>query len=545
VAPLDDRRPLRLMKWLLWIAGAIVALAIVGLAALPWLVDTPRIQTLIATSAAQALGRPVRFQSVSVWALPRPVVRLRGLEVAEDPAFGREPFLRLDTGELTIKLRPLLTGHVEFGDLILKKPRIALAQSADGRWNVATLGGSRDEPKAPGRSPRGGGGAGGGVALPVTRVKIADGVVTYAAHGPGSAPSRYQIEDLDLTLTGGASQLAFSGTARVMPGNLGLKVTDGTLGLNARGMHDAPIGAKLALETKEIAETVRPLAPAGTALGGGLRGTLVLSGSVGAPRAAGPVELSRLAVTQTQPTCPDPKQRTLTFPSVTLATTYEANRLSGRPLTVTLGKGTITAQLTVSFERGVRVQLRDLAIRTLPLETVLVDYLCQGYAVSGPLDLTGALAFATADVLATLSGPGTLRIGPGKVVGKQALALLDGVVRLGGGLTAVLKGEVPSDLFHSPLDFDSITGTYTIANGVATTRDLTYTSRRLKALVTGDYGLATGTMNLDVALTTTSGQIKAKVTGNSASPSIRLVSGSVAPGKSLEQSIKDLFKRLR
>jgi hypothetical protein len=131
------------------------------------------------------------------------------------------------------------------------------------------------------------------------------------------------------------------------------------------------------------------------------------------------------------------------------------------------------------------------------------------------------------------------------VVGKQALALLDGVVRLGGGLMAVLKGEVPSDLFHSPLDFESITGTYTIANGVATTRDLTYTSRRLKALVTGDYGLATGTMNVDVALTTPSGQIKAKVTGSSASPSIRLVSGSVAPGKSLEQSIKDLMKRLR
>jgi len=62
--------------------------------------------------------------------------------------------------------------------------------------------------------------------------------------------------------------------------------------------------------------------------------------------------------------------------------------------------------------------------------------------------------------------------------------------------------------------------------------------------VIGDYGLATGAMNLDVALTTPSGQIKAKVTGSSASPSIRLVSGAPT-GKSLEQSIKDLMKRLR
>ncbi|MGH7354829.1 MAG: AsmA family protein [Candidatus Rokuibacteriota bacterium] len=533
------------MKWLLWIVGVIVALAIVGLGALPWLVDTPRVQTLIASSATQALGRPVRFQSVSVWALPRPVVRLRGLEVAEDAAFGREPFLKLDTGELTIRLRPLLTGHLEFGDLILRKPLIALVQNADGRWNVASLGGVRDEARAPARAPRSGG-AGGGLTLPVTRVKIADGVVTYATRGPGSAPTRYRIEDLDLTLTGGTSQLGFSGTARLVPGNLGVKISDGTLGLTPRGMQDAPIAGRVVLEARDIAETVRPLAPAGTALGGGLRGTLTLGGTVGALRASGPVELSRLAVTQTQADCPDPKQRTLTFPSVTLATTYEPNRLSGRPMTATLGKGTITAQLSVTLERRVRVELRDLAIRAIPLETVLVDYLCEGYAVSGPLDLTGALAFTTADVLNTLNGPGTLRIGPGKVVGRQALALLDGVVRLSGGITAVLKGEAPSDLFSAPLDFDSITGTYTVADGVATTRDLTYTSRRLKALVTGDYGLATGRMNLDVALTTVSGQIKAKITGTSASPSLRIVSESLVPtGKSVEQSIKDLLKRLR
>ncbi len=533
------------MKWLLWIAGAIVVLAIVGLAALPWLVDTPRIQTLIATSATQALGRPVRFQSVSVWALPRPVVRLRGLEVAEDPAFGREPFLKLETGELTIKLRPLFAGHLEFGDLILKKPLIALLQGSDGRWNVATLGGARDEAKA-GRAPRSGGGAASGAALPVTRVKISDGVVTYAVHGAGGAPTRYRIENLDLTLTAAASQLGFAGSARVMPGNLELKMTDGTLGLNPRGLQEAPVHAKVALEAKDIAETTRALAPAGTQLGGGLRGTLVLGGTVATLRASGPVEFSRLAVTQTQPACPDPKQRTLTFPSVTLATTYEAKHLTGRPLTATLGKGTITAQLSVALEHGVRVELRDLAIKALPLETVLVDYLCQGYAVSGPLDLTGALAFSTGDLLNTLNGPGTLRIGPGKVVGRQALALLDSLVRLGGGITAVLKGEVPSDLFSSPLDFDSITGTYTIANGVATTRDLTYTSRKLKGLVTGDYGLATGKMNLDVALTTSGNQIKAKITGSSASPSIRLVGGSLAPeGKSVEQGIRDLMKRLR
>ena len=50
---------------------------------------------------------------------------------------------------------------------------------------------------------------------------------------------------------------------------------------------------------------------------------------------------------------------------------------------------------------------------------------------------------------------------------------------------------MPSRAFDSPLEFDSITGTYTLTNGVATTRDLLYTSRAMKVAIAGDYGLPT------------------------------------------------------
>src|SRR5262245_63921163 len=64
--------------------------------ALPRLVDTPRVQALIASGASQALGRPVRYRSLTVSVLPYPTLRLHGFEVAEDPAFGADPFVRLD-----------------------------------------------------------------------------------------------------------------------------------------------------------------------------------------------------------------------------------------------------------------------------------------------------------------------------------------------------------------------------------------------------------------------------------------------------------------
>ena len=97
----------RWYSWLLLGLAAIVVLAIAAIVALPRLVDTPRVQSLIASSASQALGRPVKFQSLSAALVPYPVARLHALEIAEDPAFGGGPFLKLDTADLRLRLGPL------------------------------------------------------------------------------------------------------------------------------------------------------------------------------------------------------------------------------------------------------------------------------------------------------------------------------------------------------------------------------------------------------------------------------------------------------
>jgi AsmA protein len=129
----------RALKWLGILVAAIVVLTIVAALALPRLIDTPRVQAMIANGAAQAVGRPVKFESLSVSIFPLPSIELHKLEVAEDPQFGTAPFLTLETGRVYLKLRPLLTGRVEFGDVTLERPRIALIQNAEGRLNVASL----------------------------------------------------------------------------------------------------------------------------------------------------------------------------------------------------------------------------------------------------------------------------------------------------------------------------------------------------------------------------------------------------------------------
>ena len=538
----------RALKWLIGIGAVVAVLLVVAAIALPRLIDTPRVQAMIAGSATQTIGRPVKFESLSVKLFPLPAVELHKLEVAEDPQFGTAPFLTLETGRVYLKLRPLLGGRVEFGDITLERPRIALIQRADGHLNVASLAPASESRTAP-RPGRSGGGAGGAAAV-VSQIKVVGGLVTYVALGKGSAPTPYRVEDLDLTLTNQASQLSVKGTLRVNPGDLLVKLTDGVVALNgARPPLEAPLRGRIGIEGKDVEPFVAASAGPSPAIAGPIKGDFTLGGTLGAPRASGTVELASLRVARMSAACPEPKRRTLSLGALKLAAvSWDGARLQSRPTTTSLAGGTISTNVTVTLERGVHVQLGDLKIMGLPAEKVLVDFLCEGYAVAGPLDLTGALKANAGDLLNTLDGSGRLRIGPGRVVGPQALALIESLTRIAGVVSSVLAADVPSSLTSSPTDFESITGTYQIVSGVVTTRDLLYTSRAIKVGVVGDFGLGSGRMNLDLRVQHARGELRAHLGGNAAAPTIKVDPASVSTNvtrEELETGIQDLLNRFR
>jgi uncharacterized protein involved in outer membrane biogenesis len=536
------------LKWLLAVVAAVVVLTAAAIIALPRLIDVPRVQALVATNASHALGRPVKFASLSVSVFPRPGVTLHKLEVADDPRFATAPFLTLDTGRLNLRLRPLFSGRVEFAEIVLAKPVITVLRDQRGRLNIASLGAPNVEPRpsAP-RAPRPGGGPSttAAPALPAT-VRITDGVVVYGAEG--GPEGRYRVDKLDLALEAAGSQITFKGSARLTPGDVAVKIADGVLTVPpSHVLADAPLRAGVTLDSSDVGPLAAAAMGPAPGVGGAMKGKLAVAGTVGAPTASGDVTLNKLAVTRTTPQCPAPQKRTLTIPTVTLNTTWKDRRLTAQPLRADLPKGTVTARLTADA-RGVRVQLDDLAVKAMPVESVLVDFLCQGYAVSGPLDLTGTLAFAAGNPLGTMSGDGSLRIGAGKVVGRKALNLISSVVRVGGAVSSLIDADLPASTFTAPVDFESITGTYRITDGLLTTRDLLYTSRAMKVAVAGDYVLASGAMNLDVAVNYRRGEIRARVTGTAAAPSIRVLPASVLRSidqDKVEAGLRDLLKRFR
>ena len=538
----------RALKWLVGVVAALVLVVVAALIAVPFLVDTLRVQALIASNASQALGRPVKFRSMSISVLPLPAVALHGLEIAEDPQFGTTPFVQLETGKVRLKLGPLLTGRVELGDIELKKPVITVVQAADGRMNISTLGTGAREPKPGERPPRGGGGGTGAAGALASKISIDHGTVAYIAHAKGGVTSQYRVEDLDLTLTGGGPQIAFKSDFKVKPGDLAVKVADGQVALNGgKPLTDAQLRGVVTIDGKDIGDLAKNALGPTPVFGGALKGKLALSGTLGAPAVSGDIEVTKPSVTQGQPTCPEPKRRTLTLGTLKLNAGYRDQVLASRPLTTSLGEGTITGQLSLSLGPGMRTQISDLGIKAVPLAKVLVDYLCEGYAITGPLDLAGGATFSAQDLWHTLSGPGTLKIGHGKVVGRQALALLSGIVRVGGAVSALLSNDLPN-LGDSPLEFESITGTYQIVNGVITTRDLLYTSKPMKVAIAGSFGFATRNMDLDMTISHGRGDLKAKVTGNASSPSIRVnpatILRDVDKGK-IDKGLGDLLKKIK
>src|SRR3989442_4078722 len=248
---------------------------------------------MIAGSAAQAVGRPVKFESLSVSIFPLPSIELHKLEVAEDPQFGAVPFLTLETGRVYLKLRPLLSGRVEFGDITLARPRVALIQNAEGRLNVASLA-PPAESKTASRSGRSGGGAPGGAAAAiVSRVKIDKGLITYVAHGKGPAQTPYRVEDLDVTVTGQGTQLGFKGAFVVRPGDLTVKLPDGIVALNgAKPLLEEPVRAKVGIEGKDVEKLIAAAAGPKTAVVGPVHGGFAPGGNPGRPLRSCKVEVA-------------------------------------------------------------------------------------------------------------------------------------------------------------------------------------------------------------------------------------------------------------
>jgi len=87
----------------------------------------------------RALGRPVSFGAISMHLLPRPGFSVENAIVGEEPAFGHEPFARVDRIDCELGWRSPWSSRLDLARLVLSRASFNLVRNSDGDWNVESF----------------------------------------------------------------------------------------------------------------------------------------------------------------------------------------------------------------------------------------------------------------------------------------------------------------------------------------------------------------------------------------------------------------------
>jgi uncharacterized protein involved in outer membrane biogenesis len=95
---------------------------------------------LILSKASDAVGRKVDVQDIHAslgWGV---VADLRGVTIADDPAFSKDPFVQAADIYARIALLPLLSHRIDVERVSLKEPQVHIIRNQRGELNVSTIG---------------------------------------------------------------------------------------------------------------------------------------------------------------------------------------------------------------------------------------------------------------------------------------------------------------------------------------------------------------------------------------------------------------------
>ena len=119
----------------------VLALLLSGVAAwlIPSLFSVEGYRRRLKAELERILHRQVAFGKVSVRLLPRPGFVIEDATIQEDPAFGFEPFVRVERVECDIGWQTLLGARLDFSHFRLQHPTINLVRQRGAGWNVERL----------------------------------------------------------------------------------------------------------------------------------------------------------------------------------------------------------------------------------------------------------------------------------------------------------------------------------------------------------------------------------------------------------------------
>ena len=186
-----------LLKWTAIIAGGLLLILIIGIAALPFIFPLEKIKTFAVAKISETIHREVRVGKVSFDIFSG--IKIRDLYVSNRPGFAKKPFIAAGSIELRYAFWPLFSRKVIIKEIRLVKPEILIEKNARGEFNFSDLIAGSGKPKTESHPPSAGKETKPPFDLLVSSFSIRNGRITYADHGAGTTND---VRDFNLSIGG-------------------------------------------------------------------------------------------------------------------------------------------------------------------------------------------------------------------------------------------------------------------------------------------------------------------------------------------------------
>jgi AsmA protein len=233
-------------RWLR-VAGIVVAAVLVLLIALPFLINVNRFRPKIESEASDALGRQVTVGNLSLSILSGSV-GLEKIVIADDPAFGKSPFITAKSLKVGVELIPLIfSKQVNVTDITLERPQISLLKTAAGKWNFSSIGGA--SAKKTSESSKSGGSA--PTNFSVKKLNVNRGTLSIGKANSSAKPVIYDEVNVSVKDFSFSSPFSFKFTAR-LPGSGDLKISGKGGPINADDASKTPMATTVKINDMSI-----------------------------------------------------------------------------------------------------------------------------------------------------------------------------------------------------------------------------------------------------------------------------------------------------
>ena len=413
------------MKLTLKIVAVAIGILIVVAIAIPFLIDANTFRPNIESELTGALGREVKVGNLSL-ALLSGGVTADNISIADDPAFGKSPFVQAKSLKIGVELVPLIfSKELRVTELTLTQPEISLVKSENGeKWNFSSLG---NKTAAAPASPEKAAGPSSNPELSVRKLSVDQGRLTVSRAGSSEKPRVYDKVNIEITNFTLASAFPFKMSADLPAG--GTLKLDGTAGpIDANDTARTSLQAKISVQQMNLA-TSGFIDPAS-----GISGIADFDGTVSSDgheaRTSGALKASKLQVVAKGSPAGKPVQ-------LQYALTHDLLKQSGVITQGDLSMGKAVAHITGSYEihgttTSVNLKLNGQGMPVDDLEAMLPALgvvLPPGSTLKGGTLTTNFAIIGPVDKLVTT---GTIRLENSELAGFNFGSKLSAVSALSG-----------------------------------------------------------------------------------------------------------------